>query len=333
MRLFQSSGILQTADVGTMAAYQSAVAPTRFYTAPEAPVRAWVSQVERLQVRCMFADVSGPLVRVALNSGDDAPIGIVLEGRVQVVTHDQSFMVGPGEAVWSFPGDFVTLASRRMVVAAIRTPIGDEGLFRLRALPYRSRQRLLRHATATEAVHLYRLLEFFSEECERVGKDGSGAAKTHLDGLARCLSDLLHRMIPLSDDLRVPADPEALRVCLAVDALLRKDPLGTVLTSVLADHAACSVRQLYRAFERVLGISPHAYAKRARLLAARNRIMLDPIGGALEGERHRGDARFRSAYCSEFGESPVQTRRRCSLLVEGALDAVFGRRDGLTTAP
>lgn len=338
MRLFRNSVALETEDLHAMVAYQGAVAPTRFYAASETPVRARVSQVRRAGVSFFSADVQGPLVREALNWGTDAGLGLVLAGQVRFATLDRTIIAGPGEAVWTFPGDFVAQGSKHMVVATVRTPIGREEWFRLRALPYSARQGLARCASWSETAHLARLLMFFSSECERIGDDATDLASVHLDGLANAIADLVRSMMPLPDALRVRSDPEALRVCLAADAVLHENPLSSVPARALADRAACSERHLYRSFDRIVGISPQAYALRSRLVAVRNSMILGPIAGSATygyqlAERLIRETRFRSRYREEFGEYPAQTRERCSRLTADALRAVFGRCEDLVRAP
>lgn len=334
MRLFRNSEVLNTDDLCAMAQYQGMYGPTRFHAAPEAPVRAWVSNVRRAGVDCFSTEVVGPFAREALNGGMDVAVGLVLKGQVHISTFDELFTAGPGDAVWTFPGDYFIQASRNIVVATIRTTIGDEALFRLRALPFRARIGLRRHAASCDAPHLFRLLNFLSEEYERIGAECSSVASAYLDGLARGLADLVRNMMPLPPRLKSCDDPESIRVCVSADAVLRRNPAQRLLSRELAEQSMCSERQLFRSFERVGGVSPAAYAGRIRLIAARNELMLGPGNerlstGSAEPEPLMQDRRFRSLYQKEFGETPEQTRERCLRLRDQALHAVFGRGEGL----
>ena len=108
---------------------------------------------------------------------------------------------------------------------------------------------------------------------------------------------------------RFPPNAEA-RVARAVRAIDRY-PSAPLTLGDLARQAGLSPYHYLRTFERVTGITPHQYVRRARLRAAGMRLVAEP-GRVLDLALDSGFgdvSNFNRAFRSEFGMSPIAFRR------------------------
>jgi AraC-like DNA-binding protein len=106
-----------------------------------------------------------------------------------------------------------------------------------------------------------------------------------------------------------PPNAEA-RVACAVRAIDR-DPSASLALGHLARQAGLSPYHFLRTFERVTGITPHQYVRRARLREAGMRLVAEP-GKVLDLALDSGFgdvSNFNRAFRAEFGMSPIAFRR------------------------
>jgi AraC family transcriptional regulator len=114
--------------------------------------------------------------------------------------------------------------------------------------------------------------------------------------------------IPSTHD-SLPPNAEA-RVARAVRAIDR-DPSASLTLGHLARQASLSPYHFLRTFERVTGITPHQYVRRARLREAGMRLVAEP-GKVLDLALDSGFgdvSNFNRAFRAEFGMSPIAFRR------------------------
>jgi AraC family transcriptional regulator len=108
---------------------------------------------------------------------------------------------------------------------------------------------------------------------------------------------------------RLPPNAEA-RVARAVRAIDRY-PSAALTLGDLARQAGLSPFHYLRTFERVTGITPHQYVRRARLREAGMRLVAEP-GKVLDLALDSGFgdvSNFNRAFRAEFGMSPIAFRR------------------------
>jgi len=107
----------------------------------------------------------------------------------------------------------------------------------------------------------------------------------------------------------LPANTE-LRVTRAIRAIDRH-PDGSLTLEALAREAGLSPYHFLRMFERLTGLTPHQYVRRARLREAARRLITD--GGTVLDialDCCFGDvSNFNRAFRVEFGRSPLELRR------------------------
>jgi AraC family transcriptional regulator len=112
-----------------------------------------------------------------------------------------------------------------------------------------------------------------------------------------------------SNQDRFPPNTEA-RVARAVRAIDRY-PSAPLTLGHLARQAGLSPYHFLRTFERVTGITPHQYVRRARLREAGTRLVAEP-GKVLDLALDSGFgdvSNFNRAFRAEFGMSPLAFRR------------------------
>ena len=112
-----------------------------------------------------------------------------------------------------------------------------------------------------------------------------------------------------SNQDRFPPNTEA-RVARAVRAIDRY-PSAPLTLGHLARQAGLSPYHFLRTFERVTGITPHQYVRRARLREAGTRLVAEP-GKVLDLALDSGFgdvSNFNRAFRAEFGMSPIAFRR------------------------
>ena len=112
-----------------------------------------------------------------------------------------------------------------------------------------------------------------------------------------------------SDHDSFPPNAEA-RVARAVRAIDRC-PSAPLTLGQLARQAGLSPYHFLRTFERVTGITPHRYVRRARLREAGMRLVAEP-GKVLDFALDSGFgdvSNFNRAFRAEFGMSPIAFRR------------------------
>jgi AraC family transcriptional regulator len=113
----------------------------------------------------------------------------------------------------------------------------------------------------------------------------------------------------LSDPTALPLNAEA-RVTRTVRTVDRQPDGGWTLAA-LAREAGLSPYHFLRTFERVTGVTPHQYVRRARLREAAMRLVAEP-GTVLDIALDCGFgdvSNFNRAFRSEFGETPRMFRR------------------------
>lgn len=157
-----------------------------------------------------------------------------------------------------------------------------------------------------------------------------GADSGYLDALVRTIRSEVLRAVKARTGLHDTCDEDDLGICLACDGLLAQSEDRRFSAKELAAHAACSVRQLYRAFDSLLGLSPIDYQTRVRLQCARVAMLGHPAGLDMlrRNPRKFGYAnysRLQRAYCMEYGERPDETLARKQELLQFAVKAT-GRR-------
>jgi AraC-like DNA-binding protein len=107
----------------------------------------------------------------------------------------------------------------------------------------------------------------------------------------------------------LPLNAEA-RVTRTVRTVDRQPDGGWTLAA-LAREAGLSPYHFLRTFERVTGVTPHQYVRRARLREAAMRLVAEP-GTVLDIALDCGFgdvSNFNRAFRSEFGETPRMFRR------------------------
>lgn len=113
-----------------------------------------------------------------------------------------------------------------------------------------------------------------------------------------------------SDGLPLNAEARVTRVARAIEA----EPTSPSTLGMLARESGLSPYHFLRVFERVTGVTPHQYVRRARLRAAAARLLATPdnvIDIALDSGF--GDvSNFNRAFRVEFGMSPRAFRHRAS---------------------
>jgi AraC-like DNA-binding protein len=106
-----------------------------------------------------------------------------------------------------------------------------------------------------------------------------------------------------------PPNAEA-RVARAVRTIDRY-PSASLTLGQLARQASLSPYHFLRTFERVIGITPHQYVRRARLREAGMRLVAES-GKVLDLALDSGFgdvSNFNRAFRAEFGRSPIAFRR------------------------
>lgn len=197
----------------------------------------------------------------------------------------------------------------------IRIPIDGVTLFRLRAWPHRKLAGFSHRLEAGECADMLRLAQFMSLERERTAHPGSLGGSDQMEVLGQALRARVLRLIESKTGLGADVDPEMLRICLAIDRRLRAEPAVRHVAADLASEALCSVRQTYRAFAEVAGLSPNEYLTRMRLQLLRQALLEDLQGDIDLAELGR---RFGIAaqgylirlYRAEYDEAPRDTRER-----------------------
>jgi len=114
--------------------------------------------------------------------------------------------------------------------------------------------------------------------------------------------------IPWNDDKFPPsAEARVARVVRTIDG----DPSVPLTLGRLARRAGLSPYHFLRVFERVTGITPHQYVRRARLREAGMRLVAEPGRVlALALDSGFGDvSNFNRAFRAEFGMNPIAFRR------------------------
>jgi AraC-like DNA-binding protein len=165
----------------------------------------------------------------------------------------------------------------------------------------------LRRAAHFEPLRLPPLRELsglISRACGALVRSSSGLADDAWDELSMLLAVQAARLTHGRARRAWPPAAEA-RVTRAV-RLIDRDPSATLGLEDLAQQARLSPWHFLRTFERLTGLTPHQYVRRARLRDAAVRLM---VGSAtvldIAGECGFGDvSNFNRAFRAEFGCTP-----------------------------
>lgn len=289
-------------------------ARTSMFSDPAAPPQVLISRIDCGGVALYYTEVKGTYVRVAMSPVTEVTLAIITGGTFRACFGQDDLVLKRAQACIRLPGELMVHASEGALGFTVRIPINDVTLFRLRALPHRKLADFSHELEPCECADLTRLAQFLSLERERTLQCGHSGS-LQLEALGQALKTRAMALITEKTNLTATVDPEMLRICLLVDQRLRAQPSVRQLASDMASQSLCSVRQLYRAFAEVAGVSPHDYQIRTRLQLLRQ-VLLEDLDAPLDqGElAHRFGVQTQSylqkQYRLEYGETPNETRER-----------------------
>lgn len=275
------------------------------------PIEAVVTGIQWEDAGLTCSQLRGRLLNASSQSDRQLTFASIVQGRATMCLNGKTFPVASGQSICYLPGDGAVQLVEDTTSFAVRILLGSDELIRMKALPFRQRVALRRRLSDAESVDLIRFIEFLCLEYDRrmelYGEAGAQVKVLQTALVSRC-SEILESIAGKP----AHADPVMLEICRTCDIAISEREGRAMQAEDLAYLANCSLRQLYRAFESVTGISPVEYQLRARLCRARA-LILDAAEERKEIPKlitHLGFpsfGRFASAYANEFGEAPNDT--------------------------
>ncbi len=326
---FSSRIVLQSDDLQEMAAFQSdQVNQTRLFARADMRPEVTMSLVEMSGVRFFGLQIRRKFVRDTDNPATDVGFAVMFSGTANILSHEESIDLSTGDCLISLPSDTGIQESTDVLAIIARTSMHGAAMLQLRAMPFSSRKLLSRKLSPEVAGDLSRTLLFFAEEYDRTSSREGQVPGEHILQLAGFVKRRLTQVCMEHVGVREVEHEEALRICLACDALLRENEFR-VTVEQLASNALCSIRQVHRAFETLLDISPSAYAWRTRLQHVRADLLRtsgtnQPPSEIAAKFGFNVYPRFLKSYEIEFGESPSDTQSRKERLLRSTVKASLG---------
>jgi len=266
-----------------------------------------------------YSQLKGRAVNMAGTVGPDLVVGLVLGGSACVEINGQEVSCTPPSGVIYLPGDVSYQWLDNLSNFTFRMPVVGDELIRLIGLSYQNLQRFPRRLETADALDFIRLAQFLATESDRNDRSDQVAV----------LSDALRaRAIAYMKSLGLPRrqeDEHLMTIATRFAKVVAENQQATFTVSAFADKCLCSVRQLFRAVEAVIGTTPPEFVSRSRLHFGRSLILAAREEQDLQQVASRcgfsGWRRFATAYEMEYQEAPTETVRKKWSSLQGILDA------------
>lgn len=247
---------------------------------------------------------------VSAADGASAIVGFCLDGCATIWLGDEPVTLSAGNALTFMPGDHTLQFFSDTTLLTVRVPVGTSGLLSLASQRFKTSLAGERTLSQTDSADIFRLATFACEEIDRSLLGGSNASLMVRALATRIRTALASKLPPSAEE-----SSGRYQICLSAHRHLLTNLHSHVSLNELAHAACCSLRQLHRAFDEVVGITPADFVARVQLRHIRSEI----VAGARLKPMNRTQSR---AYEREFGETPAETlevqRRR--------LDAILGEK-------
>lgn len=255
---------------------------------------------------------SGSVVSVTAIPRNVIVFSTVLAGRALLELDGRSLDLRAGDSLIAFPGDYAVQEVRDAAVVSARVTTGNCQVARFMAAPFQERSAFKRKLEKADSVDIANLLTFYGSECARLECQ---PRSPQLAVLREAVVSRLRAQLAASGWAEPDVSSEhrdIVRKCKSAMAEAKENLSLEELTFI----GMCSTRQLYRAFNAVVGVSPQVYQKRCRLITARTKIIIPQNWEMKESMvGFESASTFVRSYRKEFDETPSVTRSKVDTLV------------------